>query len=53
MKSPIDPNLLPILTETADGKVLDLPVLDATTLQDPNSTTTLSREARMASIASR
>lgn len=27
MKSPIDPNLLPILTETADGKVLDLPVL--------------------------
>jgi hypothetical protein len=27
MKSPIDPNLLPILTETADGRVLDLPVL--------------------------
>jgi hypothetical protein len=27
MKSRIDPNLLPILTETADGKVLDLPVL--------------------------
>ena len=27
MKLHIDPNSLPILTETADGKVLDLPVL--------------------------
>ena len=27
MKSPIDPDLLPILTETADGTVLDLPLL--------------------------
>jgi hypothetical protein len=27
MKTRIDPELLPILTETADGTVLDLPVL--------------------------
>jgi hypothetical protein len=27
MKSPINPELLPILTETADGMILNLPVL--------------------------
>jgi hypothetical protein len=27
MKPPIDPDLLPILTETADGTMLDLPTL--------------------------